>query len=579
VHLSRQASKRAFAKTLRAAGVVWHQYAFPPGRYGPEGVIPDRARASVRPRLRKQSAGEVAEKVRAVLASKGLSLYQVSRRSETLYGRSSAFFIPHNFYYDLRIDLSRPSIYQIFVLSRISGYRLEDWARLFGFDLEDIPQTQVRLRQNRTILLDAAMTDLGDFVPWFHDRVRNSPVPSTAPLGHLLELAGPRRIGSLGPVYNRGFLYAKIGTEDAVAFPDLLPGSIVRVNPQVSASVALNTVRTSPDRLFLLEHCRGLLCCRIQVVDRGIILPVSSLLSYAQVELEFPREVRILGIVDLELRSLVKPEQPEIPKGLAQHWKPRPIASGGRFGDRLARARGQRHLSLREVASLSRSVGDLVGDDEYGLSPSTLWESEAFHAPPRDFRKLMSLCCIYGFRLRTLLESLGLTVEESGTEAIPDQFIRPRPHPDEVTNLRDQSGESVGFFDRLLEECEEVPFFCRGAIGSLSSLDQITLKDFFWIGGETEPLYPYLRGGLLAIVNRRRKTAVHYAAKSSWQQPVYMIQTREGRYLAACCSVEDGTLVIHPYARHPGHVYRPTQFQLHRDAELVGQVVAVARRI
>ena len=34
------------------------------------------------------------------------------------------------------------------------------------------------------------------------------------------------------------FIYAKVGVEDAFAFPDLTPGSIVRVNPDVTADLA-----------------------------------------------------------------------------------------------------------------------------------------------------------------------------------------------------------------------------------------------------------------------------------------------------------------------------------------------------
>jgi hypothetical protein len=53
--------------------------------------------------------------------------------TEKLYGRQSAGFLPHNLYSDLRLGSSTPSIYQLFALSRISGYRLGDWLDVFGF--------------------------------------------------------------------------------------------------------------------------------------------------------------------------------------------------------------------------------------------------------------------------------------------------------------------------------------------------------------------------------------------------------------------------------------------------------------
>ena len=57
--------------------------------------------------------------------------------SGSLYGRSSPYFLPHNLYHDLRIATFGPSIYQILALSRITGFRFEDWLRVFGFDIED----------------------------------------------------------------------------------------------------------------------------------------------------------------------------------------------------------------------------------------------------------------------------------------------------------------------------------------------------------------------------------------------------------------------------------------------------------
>lgn len=55
-----------------------------------------------------------------------------------MYGRSSPYFLPHNLYFDLRGGTFSPSIYQFLALSRIAYYRLPDWARLFGADLENI---------------------------------------------------------------------------------------------------------------------------------------------------------------------------------------------------------------------------------------------------------------------------------------------------------------------------------------------------------------------------------------------------------------------------------------------------------
>ena len=108
---------------------------------------------------RSRSNGELAERVKSILASKDLTLNQVSERSTALYGRSSPHYLPHNLYYDLRHGSFSPSLFQLFAFSRISGYRLVDWLRVFGFDVEAIPRLQIHLSSNRTVLLDSSLED------------------------------------------------------------------------------------------------------------------------------------------------------------------------------------------------------------------------------------------------------------------------------------------------------------------------------------------------------------------------------------------------------------------------------------
>jgi hypothetical protein len=521
---------------------------------------------------------ELAERVQSILASKQLSLYQVSRQSEQLYGHSSPYFIPHNLYYDLRSQGFRPSAYQIFALSRISGYRLEDWLRVFGFDLEQVSRMQLRLSPKRTMLLDSSLTNPGDWVAWFRNRRSTFSPPAIVPLGHLLEWAPPRRIDSLSEFTDRGFLYAKIGREDAFAFPDLLPGSIVRVRPARPEDLPFGERVSMANRIFLVEHSRGFCCCRIRATDHGL-MPVSTLLSYAQVEFEHPSEIRILGVVDLEIRPWVALEEPEVPKDLARRWKPRPIALADHFGEVLRGARSRMRLSLRETAALSRSIADSLEDDRCYVSPSSLCDYEVLNTPPRDFRKIMTLCSIYGVSVETLLLAMGIAWGDAGSQSMPDHFRYWLTGVKSTAEVSDELIPPAGFFGHLLEQCREVPLFLRDSIAALSRLPQVSLDNFFWIDGERDPLHPYLASGLLAVVNRRRKTAVHWASRPPWRQPAYMILKRDGTYFAACCGNENGTLVIHPYAGETQSVHRPTQYRQHRDAEVIGQIVAVARRL
>ena len=520
---------------------------------------------------------EFTERIQSILRSKGLTLYQASQQSAALYGRSSPYFLPHNLYSDLRRGTFIPSIYQVLALSRISGYRLSDWLRVFGIDLENIPRMQILIPCKRTVLLDASLTDARGWVQWFRNRRSDRPTPSVAPLAMLLEAAELRRIGSIPGADTRGFLYAKIGTEDAFACPDLLAGSVVRINPRLMAgSLPAENGRISQP-IFLLEHSKGLFCSRIRRAQEDVIVPVGTELAFAQIELRFPSQVRLAGVVDFEIRSLLKGARHVVPQDLAKRWTPETLAAQQDFGQVLSTARRNANLSFREAAAMSGTVSGILGDRRYQISSSSLCDYEILSAPPRGLHKIITLCCLYGLTFRSFLSAIEIAMEEAGTEAMPDHFIH-RVLPAESAKNSPEAGETAraGFLERFIQLCEEVPFFLRNALASFADLREVSLDDFFWIGSEQDVLHPYFRSGLLALVNRRRKTPFHFASKPVWKQPVYLLLQRDGKYLCACCSLENGSLVIHPYTER---FHRTVQFSHHKDIEVVGQVIAIARKL
>ena len=525
--------------------------------------------------LRKDSPtnAALAESVQAILDSKGLSLYRVSQESAELFGRSSPYFLPHNLYYDLRAGSFRPSIHQIWALSRISGYRVADWVRVFGYNLEDITRLQVLLPSTRTVLLETSLTDPNEWVRWFETRSDGIAAPLIVPLAKLLKEAPARPISSLQYLSARRFLYAKVGREDALAFPDLAPGSIVRVNPDILHS-AHREKSTISDRIFLIEHSRGFCCCRIRVLGDGIIVPFDNGLGYAQVELRCPQEARLVGVVDLELRPLLGAEEPKVAKDLSRHWKSQLLPDREDFEQLLKGTRKRRNLSVREASRMSRTIADVLKDDRYTISPSSLSDYELRNAAPRDFHKIVTLCSIYGLQFESLMKRIGVDLAHAGAESMPGRYLS-RTELSVAAKSADAGVVPTGFLGKLLDECQEIPFFLRHCLGYFSGSSHFSLEDFFWVGGDA-PLHPYVRRGLVVMVNRRRKTPFHFVSKPLWQQPISVVLKRDGTYLAACCGVENGTLVIHPYSRD---FHRNEEYRLHQDAEVAGQIVAIARRL
>lgn len=522
---------------------------------------------------------ELPRRVKAILASKGLTLHRVSQIAERLYGNSSPFFVPHNLYYDLGLETFTPSLHQLFALSRISNYRLADWLRLFGFDLGDITRLAILLSSKRTVLLDPSLDDLHASIPWFESKTLEAGQSAVVPLGRLLHSAAPRPIASLAEINNRNFVYAKLGLQDAFAFPDLLPGSIVRVNPHDKSDPFFPAHAKITHRFFLIAHSQGLCCCRLQSSGKNTLLPISTQLPYAQVELRTPEEVRILGPVDMEIRPLQKLEQPEVPGLFAKLWKPEELSfPQTRLGPLLRSARTQRGLSFREASARSRQIATFLGDEHYFASPGSLSDYETLDMPPRHVHKAITLCAVYGLNWSLFLKSVGLQLEETGTEVIGDALLVPRAFA--KTEVKEETGHlERGFLNDLLKPWDmEVPLFLRGSLPALSGLPNVSPHDVFSLdldrGSVLVPIH--LNGAFLAIVNRRKKAPVHWKSKPLWQQPLYLLLRRDGTYLCAFCSLEDGTLILHSYI-HGYH--RSERLRNRRDVEVIGQVVTLARKL
>jgi hypothetical protein len=185
-----------------------------------------------------------AERIRQILSTRGLTVYRASQLSAQMFGRSSPFYLPPNLYHRLAVSAVAPGIYQLFALSRVTNYRLSEWLGVFGFDLDVIPQLQALVERRRTVILDSSVYDRDAWVTWFTDRPGLAPAAVIAPLGQLLARARPKRARELLAPGKTDFLYAKVGHEDLLAFPDVAPGSIVRIDTRQakeSPSLAKNS--------------------------------------------------------------------------------------------------------------------------------------------------------------------------------------------------------------------------------------------------------------------------------------------------------------------------------------------------
>ncbi|MGA7625681.1 MAG: hypothetical protein WB630_19100 [Candidatus Acidiferrales bacterium] len=507
-----------------------------------------------------------------------MSLAQVSRESLTRYPQNQAYRIPHNFYYDLGLPRFSPRLEQIIALSAITRYRLEDWFAIFGFPLDNISRIQAILANARTTLLDPTVYDKEAWISWFRDREPSAPPSqaSIAPLTQLITLDKPKRAALLLPANPSPFLYAKIGYKDALAFPDLLPGSIVRVNSRRTQEFLDPPAGTISNRFFLVEHAKGLVCCRLSPAATNRITLCATELPYAQVELEPEREARVLGALDFELRFVDKSTSPQVPQDLGAFWRPLPLPfnSGRDFGQSILRGRIRAGLSLRAASARTRLVAQVLGDDRYFCAAGALSNYEAARTLPRHIHKTLAICIVYALKFRELLRSAQVHTGDPSYEAIPDTFLHRLEHYD-VARISAGS-DDTGFLSRLTDQLEEIPLFLRHCLPALCGLPDFSVRNVYWVGGQRNSLHPYFSSALFVVVDPRNKRPVLARTRPLWEQPTYLLLKRDGTYICAGCNLQDGALIVRPFSNGST---RPERLRNKVDVEIVGKIVAVLRKL
>jgi len=520
-----------------------------------------------------------AEKLREILRRRNMSLLQVSKESRRLFPGQSLYHIPHNLYFDLRDEGFTPNIYQLIALSCVSGYSLIQWLSVFGLHLDDIPRLQMRLSFPRTMILDSALYDSHARVRWFEGK--DDPPLRITPLIQILTQNVTERVAALQRINRVSFIYAKVGTEDDFCFPELLPGSIVRADPRATeVRLAAAGGKVSHD-LFLVEHARGLNCCRLQQVAPRRVALVSTKLTAPRKELQVGTELRILGAIDMEIRSLKK-------RSLASGFRAlpapksrelvQPDAPGTDFRHLLRKGRQRVGLSFREASAMSRKIAQELGDQRYFTAIGSLSDYESAEAPPRHIHKIVTLCTLYSLGFWHFLRASGLAVDKLGQKAISEPSVEDEHR---IASSRRRHREAQGpkgssFINLLLDRFEDIPLFLRDALPELCGMSRLALRDVFWAGEMEQNFHAPLRGAAFLVVNQRMKTAIVSETEPDWKQPVYLLTRRDGSYFCGRFALADNITVLHPLsAQHSS----PKLHENRGDAEIVGQVVTVLRRI
>ena len=515
----------------------------------------------------------LADRVRSILASRGLSLAEASRASRSLFPDDRRRPIPHNFYSSLRHRRFSPSLRQLLALTAVSGYRLVDWLDVFGFSLDDVPRFQASYPALRTVELDSNMYHPGAAIPWFYDLRESDTSLALVPLSQWLVAGAPRRYDSLSNDANRTYRYVKIGSEDAFAFPDLLPGSIVRVSHGRPALDGTTKSRAAARKLFLVEHSNGLTCCRLQQLEHGKIVLCSRQLPYAPVELREGEEAVVLGFADHEIRPVSRAGKPIVTPRLGNFWTPaplqKPIPVDG-VGEFIRRARKRSGLSFREASKRTGQIAKELGDSRYYCSASALSDYETQRVPPRHIHKLIAICAVYFAKAADFLEAAGAGPEKAAGLRMPDEFLALR------AGAAGATPRPSSFLQEMEQRWKGLPYFLHGALSALFGLPDLSLRDVFWAGGAHGSIHSYSAGALFLVVDRKQKVPRPSLSSPAWAQPAYVLQRRDGSYLWGFCSLQNGTLIVRACTAGLPKLQR---LRDHVEAEVIGKVVGIVRTL
>jgi transcriptional regulator with XRE-family HTH domain len=521
----------------------------------------------------EDAAPSIASRTRSILAGRGLSLSDVARASRSLFREDVRFHIPPNLYHVLDSRGFSPSIQQLFALSRLSDYRLVDWLAVFGVVLDDIPRLQATLPSRYTSLIDENVYDDQSWVLSFQQIASAFTPGSLRPLREWLRIGAPRRYAGLGGSSNSEFIYAKVGCYDTFAFPELLPGSIVRV-----AKHKLLDTRTrstgATSSLFLLEHGRGFACARLYLADENRVVLCPTYLPFAHVELELGREVRVVGRVDFELRPTALPVCAKVSRDLARFSIPTPLEDFSpelRLDQLLRRARRRSRLTFREASARSGLIARALDNEEFFCAAGSLSDFETATQAPRHVHKMFSLCVLYSLSAWEFLRAAGLDPPEAGKEAMPDELLgRAKP-----LHLASAMAEDRAPSAPIETAVAEFPYFLAKSVADLLNLPHLSIRDIFWLEGPRESFHPYFRDAAALIVDRRKKRITTYHASPLWAQPSYILLGREGQYACTSCGSDGRTLVIRPFSNG---FKRPVRLRRPEDVEVIGRVVGVLRK-
>lgn len=249
-----------------------------------------------------------------------------------------------------------------------------------------------------------------------------------------------------------------------------------------------------------------------------------------------------------------------------------------RPSQKLKDVRTRLGITTRDVSELSQQIAQREGNAEYHISNAWLTQIENSDSVPSIF-KLYSLSAIYRIKFTDLLALFGVDLDRLHEHQLSSPLGNTHLTTLEVMDeektvsfpVRFDRGfdiDNTNLLSRMVEVWGEIP------IALIRHLD-IRHCQYGYIGLKDYMLYPLIRPGSFVQVDQNMRKIQPRRWRTEYDRPIYFVELREG-YACSWCELQEGRLLLIPHPLSPCSV-RSLGYET--DAEIVGQVTAVAMRI
>ena len=247
-------------------------------------------------------------------------------------------------------------------------------------------------------------------------------------------------------------------------------------------------------------------------------------------------------------------------------------------GNFLREVRLRLHLGLRDVQKLSSTIAAKETNKRFHISAARLAQIENDNAIPSVF-KIFTLSAIYGISLHDILSRYGVDSDRTHKYRDEIRLSATRPVSAELRNLNTKvtiparldptfKWETTQLINRVVAFWGEIPAAFLLECNPRQHM-------YAYIGLEDITMYPLLRPGSLVMIDGERRQVASGGWNNEYERPIYLVELRDG-YLCGWCHVSESHITILP---HPISNVPPRTFSLASQAEVIGQVVAVAMRL